>query len=80
MPQRRHRLTRLCRTALNSQFCAVLADVATGYLNAQNGESARGYLAVGGSLSRPGMAHRLAACSVYSYTATFGANVRICRK
>ena len=34
MPYRRHRLIRLRRTALNSQFCAVPADAATGYLKA----------------------------------------------
>jgi hypothetical protein len=43
------------------------------------GGSARGYLAVGGPISSPGMAYWLVACSVYLYIAIFGANVRICR-
>jgi hypothetical protein len=45
----------------------------------QNGGSGRGYLAVGGPLSSPGMAYWMVACSVYLYIAILGANVRICR-
>ena len=43
------------------------------------GGSGRGYLAVGGPLSSPGMAYWMVACSVYLYIAILGANVRICR-
>ena len=45
-----------------------------------NGGSARGYLAVGGALSSPGMAYWMVACSVYLYIVILGANVRICRR
>jgi hypothetical protein len=41
-----------------------------------NGGSGRGYLAVGGPLSSPGMAYWMVACSVYLYIAILGANVR----
>jgi hypothetical protein len=41
--------------------------------------TARGYLAVGGPLSSPGMAYWMVVCSVYSYIAVLGANIRICR-
>ena len=44
------------------------------------GGSGRGYLAVGGPLSSPGMAYWMVACSVYLYIAILGANVRFCRK
>jgi hypothetical protein len=51
-----------------------------GLTTAQIGGSARGYLALGGRFSSPGMAYWMVACSVYSCIAILGVNVRICRE
>jgi hypothetical protein len=45
----------------------------------QNGRDERGYQGAGRPFSSPGMAYWMVACSVYSYIAILGVNIRICR-
>jgi hypothetical protein len=63
-------ITRICAAILRGGAASPLRQI---------GGSARGYQDVGGPLNGPGMAHWMAACSVYLYIAILGANVRFCR-
>jgi hypothetical protein len=65
--------------AQDSPLCAAMTAEFSCSTAAHSGGSARGYLAVGGPLSSPGMAYLMIACSVYLYIAIRGATVRICR-
>ena len=69
----------LVAPAQKAQFWTARVLIGSTPMDAHNGGSARGYLAVGGASQLSGMAYWMLACSVYLYIAILGANVRICR-